>query len=182
MIVLALAQAFLGSQMPMLFILGGLAGQYLIPNPCFATLPVSLIIIGSTVSAPILANFMQKYGRKEGFMLGALCGAVGALLSSYGLLNNSYLFFLLGSLVNGVYMASYGFYRFAATDCASKEFRPKAISYVMSASLISAIIGPQLVKISAEMFPVPFLGPYITIILLNVSGMEWKKCLKNFMI
>ncbi len=38
--VLVLAQALLGSQMSMIFIVGGLAGQTLASNPCFATLPL----------------------------------------------------------------------------------------------------------------------------------------------
>ena len=53
-LVLAFAQAILGAQLPMYFILGGLAGQYLSPNPCLSTLPVTMIIIGSTITAPFL--------------------------------------------------------------------------------------------------------------------------------
>ena len=43
-IVLVLAQAILGAQMPMLFTVGGLAGQSLASNVCLATLPISLIV------------------------------------------------------------------------------------------------------------------------------------------
>lgn len=46
-LILVLAQAFLGAQMPMIFIVGGLAGQSLATNPCLATLPISLIVAGS---------------------------------------------------------------------------------------------------------------------------------------
>ncbi|TMV49243.1 MFS transporter, partial [Thioclava sp. BHET1] len=42
-IVLVLAQAILGSQMPMIFTIGGLAGQSLAGNPCLATLPITMI-------------------------------------------------------------------------------------------------------------------------------------------
>ena len=49
--VLVLAQAILGSQMPMIFTIGGLAGQTLAPNPCYATLPISLIVLGSMFAA-----------------------------------------------------------------------------------------------------------------------------------
>jgi hypothetical protein len=30
----------------MIFVVGGLAGQSLASNPCFATLPISLIVLG----------------------------------------------------------------------------------------------------------------------------------------
>ena len=43
--VLIFAQAILGSQMPMIFTVGGLAGQSLASNACFATLPISMIVL-----------------------------------------------------------------------------------------------------------------------------------------
>ena len=67
-------------------------------------------------------------------------------------------------------MSAQGFYRFAATDTASKGFKPKAISYVMAGGLISAIIGPQLVKFTSSSLIIPFLGTYLTVILLNLIG------------
>ena len=83
--VLVAAQAILGGQMPMMFIVGGLAGGMLTGNPCFATLPISLIVFGSMTTAPWLSPLMQKYGRKTGFFVGAIAGALGAAVSAYGL-------------------------------------------------------------------------------------------------
>ena len=54
--VLVAAQAFLGSQMPMLFVIAGLAGQKLTPFACLATLPISLIVFGSMTSGPIAVS------------------------------------------------------------------------------------------------------------------------------
>ena len=69
LIILILAQATVGNQMVMIFIVGGLAGQSLVSNPCFATLPISLIVLGSMLSANPLSLIMQKYGRRAGFYL-----------------------------------------------------------------------------------------------------------------
>ena len=169
--VLVLAQAFLGAQMPMIFVIGGLAGGQLASNPCFATLPISMIVFGSMTTAPWLSPLMQRNGRRFGFMLGAFAGAMGAAVAAYGLYLGSFPLLLAGSYLTGIYMSAQGFYRFAATDAASEEFRPKAISYVMAGGLISAIVGPQLNKLMAESFVVPFLGTYIAIIALNLAGM-----------
>jgi len=79
--------------------------------------------------------------------------------------------FLIGSLFTGTYMSAQGFYRFAATDTASDAFKPKAISYVMAGGLISAVLGPQLVKVTADSMLVPFLGTYFGVIILNLVGM-----------
>ena len=156
--VLVTAQAVLGAQLPMIFIVGGLAGQTLAPNICFATLPISLIVLGSMLTATPLSAFMQRFGRRAGFVLGALGGAAGAAVGAWGLYTASFPLFLVGSLLTGVYMSAQGFYRFAATDTASDAFRPKAISYVMAGGLLSAIVGPQLVKVTATAMVVPFLG------------------------
>ena len=169
--VLVAAQSILGAQMPMIFVIGGLAGGMLSPNPCLATLPISFIVFGSMITAPWLSPLMQRNGRRFGFFLGAASGAVGAMISAYGLYIGSFYVLLMGSLLTGVYMSAQGFYRFAATDTASEAFRPKAISYVMAGGLISAIIGPQLNKLVQDAFVVPFLGTYLAVAALNLFGM-----------
>jgi len=168
--VLVSAQAILGAQMPMIFIVGGLAGQSLASNVCFATLPISLIVLGSMFAANPISSVMQRYGRAAGFFLGAGCGAVGAAISAYGLYIASFPVFLVGSFITGFYLSAHGFYRFAAADAASEAFRPKAISYVMAGGLIAALLGPQLVKLTAEAMVVPFLGTYAAVIALNAFG------------
>ena len=168
--VLVLAQAILGAQMPILFTVGGLAGQSLASNICFATLPISLIVLGSMTTATPISAFMQKYGRRAGFAVGALGGALGGAIGAYGLYIASFPVFLLGSFLTGIYMSAQGFYRFAAADTATDEFRPKAISYVMAGGLAAAILGPQLVKATADWYVVPFLGTYLAVIVLNVIG------------
>ncbi|KGM48829.1 MFS transporter [Pseudooceanicola atlanticus] len=168
--VLVLAQAILGAQMPMIFTIGGLAGQSLASNICFATLPISMIVLGSMLSATPLSWVMQTYGRRAGFFLGATGGTIGGIVGAYGLYTASFPIFLLGSLFTGLYMSAHGFYRFAAADTASDDFRPKAISYVMAGGLASAIIGPQVVKVTADAMVIPFLGTYIAVISVNVIG------------
>ncbi|MDJ0638445.1 MAG: MFS transporter [Paracoccaceae bacterium] len=168
--VLVAAQAFLGAQMPLLFTVGGLAGQQLAPHPCFATLPIALIVLGSMLTATPLSSFMQRYGRQAGFFVGAAGGAMGGALGAWGLAAQSFPIFLAGSLVTGIYFSSQGFLRFAAADTASEDFRPKAISYVMAAGLGAAILGPQLVKLTANEMVVPFLGTYLAVVAINVLG------------
>ena len=168
--VLVIAQAFLGAQMPLIFTIGGLAGQSLASNICFATLPISMIVLGSMLSATPLSAIMQRYGRRVGFWMGTLGGALGAAICAYALYISSFPLFLFGSFFTGVYMSAQGFYRFAAADSASDAFRPKAISYVMAGGLASAIIGPQLFKVTTDAMVVPFLGAYLAVIAINVIG------------
>ena len=169
-IVLVLAQALLGAQMPMIFTIGGLAGQMLASNPCFATLPLSLIVLGSVLSAQPMSEFMAAYGRRAGFILANAAGAAGAAVAAYALYIGSFPMFMMGSFLTGIYMSAQGFYRFAATDTATPEFQPKAISYVMAGGLVAAIIGPQLVKVTSQAMLVPFMATYLVIIAINALG------------
>ena len=169
--VLIAAQAILGAQMPMIFTIAGLAGQSLASNPCWATLPISLTVIGSMLSANPLSMLMQRFGRSVGFAVGAGLGAMGGAIGAWALSIGSFPLFLLGALLTGAYMSAQGFYRFAAADTATPEFRAKAISWVMAGGLLSAVIGPQLVKVTAQEFAVPFLGTYLAVIALNLGGM-----------
>ena len=102
--------------MPMYIILGGLVGQSLASNVCYATLPISLLIVGSMVSSPILSNLMQSTTRRIGLVVGNLAGLIGSLTSLLGIFLRSFELFLLGSFVSGAYMASQAFYRFTATE------------------------------------------------------------------
>ena len=170
-LVLVAAQAILGSQLSMVFIVAGLAGQTLAPNACWATLPITMAVAGSMLSATPLSALMQRFGRRAGFLVGALAGAAGAAICALGLMQASFGLFLLGSLFTGTYMSAQGFYRFAAADTASDSFRPKAISWVMAGGLLSAVIGPQVVKLTSDAVVVPFLGTYVAAIALNLVGM-----------
>ncbi len=150
-LVLVAAQALIGAQMPMIFTIAGLAGQSLAGNPCFATLPISMIVMGSMLTANPMSWVMQRWGRRSGFWLGTGGGAVGrGDRRRRGCISTASRCSCFGSLLTGIYMSAQGFYRFAATDTASAEFRPKAISYVMAGGLVSAFVGPQLVKLTAE--------------------------------
>ena len=102
--------------MPMYIILGGLVGQSLASNVCYATLPISLLIVGSMVSSPFLSYLMQSTTRRLGLVVGNLAGLIGSLTSLLGIFFSSFELFSLGSFVSGAYMASQAFYRFTATE------------------------------------------------------------------
>ncbi|HBR63860.1 MAG TPA: MFS transporter [Rhodobacteraceae bacterium] len=170
LIVLVLANALLGAQMPMMFTIAGLAGQSLAVNVCFATLPITMIVLASMLSAYPLSMLMQRYSRRVGFWTGAVAGMLGGLISAYALYVGSFAIFLIGSFFSGTYMSAQGFYRFAATDGTTPEFRPKAISYVMSGGLVAAVLGTELVKVTSDLTVIPFIGSYVAIALLNMCG------------
>ncbi|MBY8977690.1 MFS transporter [Rhodobacteraceae bacterium NNCM2] len=170
-VLLIWAQSVLGAQMPVHFILGGLAGNHLAPNPAFATLPITMVVLGSMLSAPVMSWVMGRWGRRTGFVIGALAGATGGGLAALALVEESFALFLFATLITGIYMSAHNFYRFAAADLASDSFRPKAISWVMAGGLMAAVLGPEFVQLFGNaMEPVPYAGAYTFLIALNLIG------------
>ena len=135
--VLVGAQVLLGSQLPVTFILGGLAGQMLAPSRCLATLPITLIITGSMLSAPFLwpdaaagphdGLCSWRHRRRYGFGNLRPCAGSGLVRALSGRLVRLWPLHVRAGIL-----------RFAATDGVAAEFRPRAISFVMGAGLASA--------------------------------------------
>ena len=107
-LVLVAAQAVLGAQLPMIFTIAGLAGSSLATNKCWATLPITMMVIGSMLTATPLSMLMQRFGRRAGFFFGAAGGATGAAIGAYGLSTGSFLTFCVGALISGIYMSANG--------------------------------------------------------------------------
>lgn len=168
--VLTFAQGILGAQLSMIFITAGLAGAMIAPNPCFATLPVSMVMLGSAVSARFLSGFMARHGRRAGFTVASLIAAIGAGLAFAGLERGSFTLFTAGCTLIGAQMSAQGFYRFAAADVAPEPLQPKMISLVQAGGLLSAVIGPRIATMTAEASAIPFAMTFAAIIGINLLG------------
>ena len=169
--VLAFMQAILGAQLPVYIILGGLAGALLAEDKSLATLPIAFqMVVGMLTAAP-MSLLMGKVGRKPGFFLGAVCGAIGGTLAAYAILNGSFVLLCIAHGFAGAYQTTHNLFRFAATDSASDAYKPRAVSYVMAGGLVSAIIGPEIVIRFGDLFaPVPFAGAYAMTLVVIVIG------------
>src|SRR5688572_23207808 len=169
--VLVFAHAVLGSQLAINIIVAGLAGAVLADDPALATLPISMVVVGSLLTAPLMSLFMGRFGRRAGFFVAAAFGALGSALCAWALLIGSFELFIAGSVLLGVYQATQGFFRFAATDTASDAFKPKAISWVLVGGLLSAFLGPYVARATEGVIgAVPYASAYLAMIGLNVVG------------
>ena len=61
--------------------LTGITGYQLAPDKALATLPFALITVGAAVVTVLAAFILGRIGRRLGFAIGALCGAIGGLVS-----------------------------------------------------------------------------------------------------
>ena len=62
-------------------------------------------------------------------------------------------------------------FRFAAADNAPPEFKARAISFVLAGGVITAILGPQIVIFTHDLFaPVMFAGSFAAIPIVAAVG------------
>ncbi|MCF8468673.1 MAG: MFS transporter [Sneathiella sp.] len=162
-------QALMNSTTSIMISSAALASLLLLgDDKSLATLPVTAVVTGTALATIPASLFMRKVGRKAGFLVGASIGITGAAICSYSVWIGSFLGFVLGAMLVGMYTAFGNYYRFAAVDIAGSQNRSKAVSYVLAGGVIAGFIGPQIASHSKDLLP-PFLylGSYLSIIVLG---------------
>ena len=161
--VLTAAQALGGASAPIVMSLGGLVGHQLAPDPAMATVPVSVFGLGLAAGTIPAALIMRRFGRRIGYLLGALFGVAAGSVAALGIFANAFWIFTVGTFIAGLYGAYVQSYRFAAADAAEGPLKAKAISWVMVGGLAGAVIGPQLVIWTRDAIGgTPFAGSFVS--------------------
>ena len=168
---LAGCQAMLFTNNVTLISLAALAGFSLADNKALSTLPATAYVVGAALTTLPASFFMKRFGRQTGFQVGTSMGIVGACICCVALWLHSFWLLCAGVLVLGVYNAFGQYYRFAAADAASFDFKAKAISLVLTGGLVGGILGPEMSKYTRDMFAVPFLGAYASLIVFCLITM-----------
>ena len=169
---LLVANMVLGTAMPMMIILGGLAGLLLAPSTALATLPASLSTLAGLFAAAPFSLLMGRRGRKTGFVAGVGCAVLGAMTGVWALFAGSFLLLCVAHLALGAALACYQFFRFAAAETVSPNWQPVAISLMLTSGLIAAFVGPQMFIVAKDMFaPVPLAGAYAALAAVSVIGL-----------
>ncbi len=170
-IILAVAQALYGATFTALVVTAGLVGAQLAPSPSWATLPMSMAIVGTALTTFPISLMMRRTGRRAGFIMASIAGALGSAIGMVAIFLRSFELFLIGCFIIGCYQASASYYRFAAADTASQSFRPKAISWVMSGGVAAALVGTLVVMASVDLLaPVTFAGTWLVMAMLAFAG------------
>lgn len=171
-LILAASQAIIGSAAPIAISMGALAGQYLLgADKSLATAPITGFNLGVALGALPAAAIIRWLGQRGGFMTGTVVTALGGLIATLALFHSSFWLFAFALLVIGIGGAFVQQFRFAAADNAPPEFKARAISFVLAGGIITAILGPQIVIFTRELFaPVMFAGSFASILPLAAVG------------
>jgi predicted MFS family arabinose efflux permease len=152
-LVLAAAQALAGGNNTVIAATAGIIGTMLAPDPGLATLPVSVMVLGMWFGTLPIGYLAKTRGRRFALQTGSVVGTVAGLTCCAAVLNASFSMFLAGTFGCGFYAAAHQSYRFAATDTASDEYKPKAISFVLAGGVMAGLIGPSIVIVSKDLWP-----------------------------
>ncbi|MFE9660559.1 MFS transporter [Streptomyces sp. NPDC005955] len=109
-----------------------------------AGLAPTATVAGTALLALPLAALMNARGRRAGLVLGYLIGAVGAGVIVVAGVVDSFPLLLLGMAAFGAATAANLQARFAAADLAEPGHRARAISHVVWATTVGAVLGPNI--------------------------------------
>jgi len=172
--VLALAQPLALSSTSMLILIGGILGSKLAPTANLATLPITLMVVGTALTSIPAAMIMKKTGRKAGMLFGFSLGLTGALINMLAAINGQFTLMLVGSALIGSANAFAQQIRFAAIDSVQNESQiSTALSIIMLSSLVAAFIGPETGVFGKNLIASPhgFAGSFLLLTGLYVAAM-----------
>ncbi|MBO9523942.1 MAG: MFS transporter [Nocardioidaceae bacterium] len=107
-------------------------------------------VLGAALAALLLARIMSRRGRRLGLVAGYLLGAAGCgIVVLAGVVESMPLLILGAVLLGSTSSANYAA-RYAATDLATAQNRGRALSVVVWATTIGAVLGPNLTGPAAD--------------------------------
>ena len=169
--ILALGQALSASGMMTVFLLGGILGSELAPLPQLATLPVSLTVLGMAATAVPAALVMERIGRRRGFVASSAVAALAALVVAWAVVQASFVLLCLATLVLGGNLAFQHQHRFAAAESVPPGRAGRAITVVMTGTLVAAAAGPQFALLLRDLVPGhEYAGSFIGVALLCAAA------------
>ncbi|OGL30908.1 MFS transporter [Candidatus Saccharibacteria bacterium RIFCSPHIGHO2_12_FULL_41_12] len=129
---------------------GALLAEEMTGSTGAAGLPAALFTLGSAIAAGLVGRISQSHGRRIGLGIGYSVGATGAagivlaaILGSLPLLFVSLLLYGSGTATN---LQA----RYAGADLAKPSRRGRAISTVLVATTLGAVLGPNLIELTGS--------------------------------
>lgn len=166
---LSASQAIVGSNQAILMSVAALTGAGMIDDKSYATLPVTMMIVGTALATGPAAWLIHSWGRREAFIFGVAIVIPAALLAGFAAWLGLFWLFCFALAVIGATSAFANQYRFAAADSVPAAMKSTAISWVLFGGVLSGFIGPQLSALSKDLIPGhTFTATYVVMALLGV--------------
>ena len=169
-LILAASQAIFQTASVLVVTVGSLAAAQIARSPGLATMPVATMVLGTALATVPASMWMNRVGRRPGFVTGALLGVAGGTLAAMGVWAGSLALLCFGTLLVGSWQGFAQFYRFAASEASSERFRSRAISYVLAGGIVAAFAGPFLGRLGEPVLEPSYLGSFLLLALVALLG------------
>lgn len=175
---------------------GGLLAHELTGHIASTELPLAVLVLGATLAVPPVSATMQRWGRREGLLLGLAVAAVGAVIVVIGAAYRELTPVLIGNALLGAGNTAVMFGRYVAADLmqagAAQHEAPtpgvpegelaaerarraaRAVGAALTAATVGAVLGPNLLGATGKTalglgLPAP-AGLYLLAILAFVAA------------
>lgn len=143
-------------------------------RPELSTVPTTLYLLAAALAAYPAGRVMDRYGRRVGLVSGYGLASLGGLASGGGIILRMFPLLLLGAALFGLGRAAIDQGRYAAADVVPAAARARAVSWIVLAGTLGAVLGPRMVVPTgavAGRFGIDELaGPYFAAALLLLTG------------
>ncbi|MDO5740389.1 MAG: MFS transporter [Ornithinimicrobium sp.] len=102
-------------------------------------------VLGGALFTVPIAAMMGRWGRRSGLTTAYLIGAVGAVLAITATTLGEFWLLLLGTTLFGASTTANSQARYAATDLSAPERRGRQLSWVVWATTIGSVLGPNMI-------------------------------------
>jgi MFS family permease len=130
--------------------IGSISGVQLAGTERVAGWPSTAQLLGGTIAAYIAGRVMNRFGRRVGLSLGYVVGIAGGIIAGLAVVANSFTLFLGGMILLGAARGASDQSRYAAADVSPAPMRSRAVSTIVFAGTIGAVLGPALTPIAGQ--------------------------------
>jgi MFS family permease len=130
---------------------GALLAEDMTGSTAWAGFPLGVLVVGSALSALLIARETSRAGRGHGLVLGYLGGAAGAVLVVAAAVVDDLALLLAGSAALGAANAAIFLTRYAAIDLGGESGGGRALGVVFFATALGAVASPNLLGPSGDL-------------------------------
>lgn len=149
--VLVASQVFAGAGLAAGVTVGALLAQDMLGSTGSSGLPAALFTLGAAIAALVVGRVSQVSGRRPGLAAGYLVGALGGALVVLAAAVDSVPLLFVSLLLYGSGTATNLQARYAGADLVSPARRGRAVSTVLVATTLGAVVGPNLVDATGSL-------------------------------
>jgi MFS family permease len=130
--------------------IGSITGVQLAGTERVAGWPSTAQLLGGTIAAYIAGRVMNRFGRRIGLSLGYVVGIAGGLTAGAAVIAGDFTLFLGGMFLLGAARGASDQSRYAAADVSPAPLRSRAVSTIVFAGTIGAVLGPVITPIAGH--------------------------------